>query len=371
MKKSLSIITALVIMGAFYACTKETIETSPPKRVVKPININIDGFDFLAKMQGHWVGKNRVIASDYDWFSFDYRAISPSHIHGIYEGGSMGNLLTSFFVTDFKNTRTIMARNGGLLNGIYRTSYFVMDSVRTDTDGSKYYRLVDAIGGEQVMYMELKFKNDSLHFNSYTSRLGLLDLPVRHMTFKAKKQNLDLAQTAAATVNFPQNVVAHDFSSGFVQDNLYVNAGDSLAKSASFLNQGNSDVFTLAAGSGDPFTIQDYPHVGYLNVTIGRNPAIDSVSTFLYLSKVALTDQQGYMQTNAFKDVLLFPSLIPTQDTFTFTYLHPGNYFVTVIADKNGDGLPSIGDITHPSQNITISPNGQHQIIINNITTQN
>ena len=65
---------------------------------VNPVNINIDGFGLLEKMQGHWVGQNTVIGNDNPWFAFDYRAISPSQIHGIFEGGTMGNLLTSFFI---------------------------------------------------------------------------------------------------------------------------------------------------------------------------------------------------------------------------------------------------------------------------------
>ena len=287
MKKLIIFVFALFLALAFNSCQEQTITPQPtptptPTEII-PVDINNDGFDFLEKMQGQWVGTNRVIATDYPWFTFDYRAISASHIHGIHEGGTSGNLLTSFFVTEFKNKRTIMARNGGLLNGIYRTSYFVMDSVRTNTDGSKYYRLVDAKGGTDVMYMELRFLNDSLYFNSYTSRLGLLTAS-RHMTFKAKKQNLDLAQTAAAAVGFPQNVVAKDFSNGFVENHLYVNAGDSVAKSASFLNQGAGDVYTLALGSGDPYTLADYPHVANLTVNITRNALIDSVPTLLYLS---------------------------------------------------------------------------------------
>lgn len=373
MKRLIIFGLALSVALAFNSCKENTITPQPtptptPSEVI-PLNINNDGFDFLEKMQGQWVGSNRVIATDYPWFTFDYRAISPSHVHGIYEGGTSGNLLTSFFVTDFKNTRTIMARNGGLLNGIYRTSYFVMDSVRTNTDGSKYYRLVDAKGGTDVMYMELRFISDSLYFNSYTSRLGLLTAS-RHMTFKAKKRNLDLAQTAAAAVGFPQNVVAKDFSNGFVEGNFYLNAGDSVAKSASFVNQGAGDVYTLGLGSGDPYTLIDYPYVANLTVNITRNALIDSVPTLLYLSKTPLTDQFGYMNTN-FDDVLLFPYLIGTQDEFTFTYLHPGTYYVTIVADKNGDMAPSTGDVTHAPQMITITPQGNQQITINNINVQN
>lgn len=375
MKTLGKVLALLLIIGGFSACQENNITPPNPKPTpaqVIPLDIsaNSNGFDFLDKMQGHWVGINSVIGINYDWFAFDYRAISPSHIHGIYEGGTAGNLLTSFFVTDFKNTRTIMARNGGLLNGIYRSSYFVMDSTSTQSDGSQYYRLVDCYRGTDVMYMELRFLGDSLFFNSYTSNLGLRDMPNRHMTFKAKKRNIDLAQTAATAVNFPQNVVAKDFSSGFNESNFYVHAGQTDPKSASFLNQGNSDILTLAAGSGDPYVISDYPHLGYLQVDITRNPSISGKMAFVYLSKTSLTDQSGYLVGN-FDDVLSFPTVIGTQDQFTFTYLHPGTYYVTVIADVNGDEAPGIGDITHVSQSITIAPEGQHQITINNITIQN
>ncbi|UTW61772.1 hypothetical protein KFE98_17435 [bacterium SCSIO 12741] len=88
--------------------TTGTTKVSP----VIPVDINKKGFELIEKMQGHWIGTNKVMAWDWDWFALDYRAVSNSHVFGIFEGGNMGNLFTSFFVTDFKNTRTIMARNG-------------------------------------------------------------------------------------------------------------------------------------------------------------------------------------------------------------------------------------------------------------------
>ncbi|MCP4437867.1 MAG: hypothetical protein GY810_02905 [Aureispira sp.] len=163
MNRLMKIMTVFAITFFVFACKKEPT-TLPTK--VTPIDINSKGFDLLEKLQGHWVGYNRVMTTDFDWFAFDYRAISESHIHGIFEGGTMGNLFTSFFVADFKGTKTIMARNGGLLNGIYRTSYFVLDQVTQNTDWGNSYRLGDAVGGQNTMYMELRFINDSLYFNS-------------------------------------------------------------------------------------------------------------------------------------------------------------------------------------------------------------
>ncbi|MGI9518391.1 MAG: c-type cytochrome domain-containing protein, partial [Pirellulaceae bacterium] len=149
-------------------------EFTPPE--ITPVDINEHGFDLLENMQGHWVGSMNLMGQDFDWMAFDFRAIAPSHVHGIFEGGTIGNLFTSFFVTNFNAKRTIMARNGGILNGIYRTSYFVLDKVEQREVGGKqesYYRLVDAYGGKDVMWMELTFSEDNIQFNAYTSRFGL------------------------------------------------------------------------------------------------------------------------------------------------------------------------------------------------------
>ncbi len=358
------------------AGTNPTDPTNPGTITeVNPVDITVDGFDFLEKMQGHWVGDNLVIATEYPWFGWDYRAISPSHTFGIHEGGSAGNLFTSFFATNYKGVRTIMARNGGVLNGIYRTSYFVMDRVENRADG-KYYRLVDAIGGDGIMYMELKFPHtsDSLYFNSYTSNLGDR-IPNRHMTFKGIKMHPELASEAAAVTEFPQNTVEIDFANGFNQDYLFVKDGLQEANSATFLAvQDANDVFTLAAQSGDPYTILDHPRLGYLQVAIDRGSVVPSDQLLLmYLSRDPLTDEDGYFvqDVSTYDTLLHFPVLSEGENEFLFTYLHPGTYYVTIVADMNGDFGPSEGDITHSQRMITIDPLGEHQITIDNINVQN
>lgn len=260
---------------------------TPMSSLVVPIDISDQGFDLLENMQGHWVGINRVIADDYPWFAFDYRAISPSQIQGIFEGGTQGNLLTSFFVTDFKGTRTIMARNGGLLNGIYRTSYFVLDSVSySNTDA--FYRLVDAEGGRRTMSMELRFTQDSLNWNAYTSRLGLNPVATRHMTFKAVRNNISLAETAAAEVDFPQNIVEIDFSNGFMTEWLQAAEG---GKSATFLAQSETkDVYELAFDAGDPYPIQDHPYLATMELNLEKEDLIADTDILIYLSQEPLTD---------------------------------------------------------------------------------
>lgn len=387
MNKTLSFLNICLLLLLITACSTEDIrniasseETVAPIIIgpteVNPVDINQNpnGYNLLERMQGQWVGSNRVIADDYDFFAWDYRANSPSQIHGIFEGGSLGNLLTSFFVTDFKNKRTIMARNGGLLNGIYRSSYFVLDSIRTDANGD-YYRLVDAVGGSGTMYMELRFKQDSLYWNAYTSRLGVVLPPARHMTFKGRLNDIELASEAATILDFPQNIPAWDFSSGFNEDNLYVNEGDTEPVSATFLAQGpdNSNLIELAQQSGDPFTITEHPYLATLQIDITRNPTIENTTLFVNLSKEAFTDELGFFveDVEVYNTTLLFSELSQNEDHLFVTYLHPGTYYINVAADVNNDGFVSSGDFTHPQQMITITADGQQQITIDNITVEN
>ena len=344
-----------------------------PTTEVIPFDINTDGFDFLEKMQGHWVGTNRVIADDFPWFAWDYRAISKSHIHGIHEGGTLGNLFTSFFVTNYKGKRTLMARNGGLLSGIYRTSYFVLDKVEDRGADGKYYRFVDAAGGDKIMYFELRFNGNELFFNSYTSNLGNR-LPSRHMTFKGQKMHTSLAQAAATATSFPKNEVEFDLANGFREDYLYVQSGETKPKSATFLAQGsNNDVYNLATQSGDPFIITDHPRLGTLEVNITRNSQITDSNLFVYLSKDALTDTNGALTSdvNAYNTILHFPTLENKETQFLYTYLHPGEYYLTVVADQNRDFAPSAGDIVSISKKITITPLENKLENVTNVDVQN
>ncbi len=380
MKTQITLI-GLIVIFAFTSCEEEIrditggTEIIEPISEVLPIDISNDGFDFLEKMQGHWVGSNRIIVDDYPWFSWDYRAISSSHIHGIHEGGSLGNLFTSFFVTDYKGKRTIMARNGGLLSGIYRTSYFVLDKIEDRGSEGKYYRFVDAIGSKEIMYFELRFKNDELFFNAYTSGLGNR-IPNRHMTFKGKKMHESLSQNAATSTGFPQNNIDHNlnFSNGFNINNLYIKPRETTPKSATFLAQQNANnVYELAPISGDPYTIIDHPRIGTLLVNITRNIQITETNLFVYLSKNPLTDNNGLLTNNLddYNTILHFPTLQNNEESFLFTYLHPGEYFLTVIADKNNDLLPGAGDIVSITKQIRLAPLENKVENVTNIDVQN
>ncbi len=343
---------------------------------MRPIEIDEDVLIFFDLMQGHWVGNIQIMGQKYNWFAFDYRPISSSHIHGIFEGGTMGNLFTSFFIAKFEGKTTIMARNGGILNGIYRTSYFVLDQVEL-SEHSKYFRLVDAYGGKEIMWMELEFVKDELKFNSYTSRFGLNGKPTLHMKFAATRKHAEVSGRAASILNYPSREIAVDFSKGLP----YPNWGEEYAvvTSASYIySDRGEDLQTLADLSGDPYSIKDIPYLSKLRVQLESNEKIKNAKLLLYLSLEPLTDDQGkiimeygHVNQKLFDGILSFPELTSNETQFTFTYLHPGNYYLTIVADVNGDGFVSEGDLSSKSRFVRVDPESIQSIKVENILIQN
>ncbi|MEM7600707.1 MAG: hypothetical protein AAF357_04755, partial [Verrucomicrobiota bacterium] len=307
-------------------------EFSPPD--IKPYDISKQGFEFLERMQGHWVGDMNLMGTKYDWMAFDYRAISPAHVHGIFEGGTIGNLMTSFFLADFRGMETLMAKNGGILNGIYRFSYFVLEDIR-QRGNKTTYRFVDAYGGADIMFMELTFAGQSLEFVAYTSRLGL-KAPSQHMLFNAKRKRPEIAAAAAKAVGFPQRIVDFKFPDPMPRPTW---AEDYPLTSATYIaEEPGKSLMELSKLSKDPRGMDDIPYLSQLKVSIERNEEISGKKLHVYLSQRALTDATGrfikrgrYIKMELLDTLLLYPELSAKTNEFTFTYLHPGKYFLTVV----------------------------------------
>ena len=153
---------------------------------------------------------------------------------------------------------------------------------------------------------------------------------------------------------------------------MYAEPGEQ-PQSATYLWEGDEDVWELAEQSGDPFIISDIPHLTTLTVNIDQHAGIENAELQLYLSKEPLTDAVGQMSANEndWNTIQLFPTLTTGTESFLVTYLHPGTYYLTVVADVNANQYPGEGDITHPQQTITVEPGGQQEVTISNITIQN
>ncbi len=298
---------------------------------------DIQGFDLLTELNGHWVGSNQTAFGFYDWFAFDFRPISASHLHSIYEGGSNQNIITSVFVADFEGRRQIMARNGGWLGNQYRATYFVLDRA-TDDGTEKYYRLVDAVGKENRAYMEFRFAGDTLRFDAYKDNSGTLDAPIRHMGFTGTNYNPQFSQAATELFDFPQAVAEVNLEGRFV------NLID--PDSALFLEEEN-----------DPFPKSQHGHVSDLRIDLLRDVAVADADLLLYLSTEPLINAFGFVDfENLDRKVVRTIDIQANESTYTATYLHPGTYYLTAFSDEDDNLFPSAGDVSSVSQFFEVRP---------------
>ena len=300
-------------------------------------NVEIEGFELLTDISGHWVGSNETAFGNFDWFAFDFRPISASHIHSIYEGGTDQNIITSIFVADFEGQQKIMARNGGWLGNQYRATYFVLD--RAELSGnSKYYRLVDAVGGVNRAFMEFRFENGTLKFDAYKDNSGSLDQPVHHMGFEGTNFNPDYAQEATTLFNFPQPVSEVNL------ENQFINLID--PDSALFLEEDQ-----------DPFPKSDHGHVSDLQININRASEISNTRLLLYMSTEPIINDQGVVDfDNLDRKVIRTIEVNQLEESYLTTYLHPDNYYVTAFTDVDNNFFPSPGDVANVSKEIVVDP---------------
>lgn len=293
-------------------------------------NMNVKGFDLLNNLKGHWVGSNETAFGNFDWFAFDFRPISASHLHSIYEGSTNQNIITSVFIADFEGRQQIMARNGGWLGNQYRATYFVLD-IATDNGVTKYYRLVDAIGREKRAYMEFRFENGTLTFDAYKDNSGSLDEPIHHMGFKGTNYNSSFSEAATRIFNFPQKVSE-------------VNLTDK------FVNLIDSDSALFLEEEEDPFPRSQHGYLSELKITIDKDNSILNDQLLLYISKEPIVDKDGQVNFENLDTKVIRTIDVRSNETFyTTTYLHPDNYYITLFSDKDNNFYPSQGDVTNIS----------------------
>ena len=311
----LGILAIFISTLLIYACSDpEPIETN-----------GILGFEILNDINGHWVGSNETPYGFFPWFAFDFRPISSSHSHSIYEGASNQNIINSVFLAEIGGEQKIMARNGGWLGSQYRATYFVLD-IAEATGSERYYRLSDAVGGDKRAYIEFRFDQDSIFFDAYKDNSGSLDEPILHMSFKGANRNEDYARTAIELFEFPSTESEVNLNNAF--DNLID------PDSALFLEEEN-----------DPFPKSDHGHLSDLSINFVRDTETTNQDLLLFISKnelVSSSDQTNLLDIN--NTVIRTIDIRSTEENYTATYLHPDEYYITIFLDNDDNGFPSQGD---------------------------
>ena len=326
--KNIILILAMALVS-LTSCKKEPI-------VNPPTNSSIEGFDFLNQVSGHWIGTNETVYGTYPWFAFDFRPISASHVHSIYEGATNQNIINAFFVADYNGKKQLMGRNGGWLGPQYRATYFILDSVVENTS-NKFYRFVDAIGGVKRSFMTYQFTQDSLFFDAYKDNSGSLDNPIHHMGFRGKNMNPSFDDKARQLFNYPQEVAEVDLTNKFT--NL-VDPGSAL-----FLTE-----------SSDPFPKSQQGHFSDLTVNFTRDASIQNDALVLYISKEPIVEAGVVNAFNLNNKLMRFMDVDASETSFTTTYLHPDTYYIMAFSDKDGNKYPSSGDVISSNVQLVVAP---------------
>jgi len=312
-----------------------------------PAETAILGYELLNEINGHWVGTNASPFGFFDWFAFDFRPISASHSHSIYEGGTNQNIINSVFLADHEGKQQIMARNGGWLGNQYRATYFVLDKVETNQD-EKYFRLVDAVGGKKRSFIEFSFKADSIFFDAYKDNSGSLDEPILHMRFKGGNRNPSYSLPSKELFNYPQPVPEVDLNDQF---DVLIDPDSAL-----FLEEAD-----------DPFPKSSHGHLSDLDINFIRNVTTRDESLLLYISKEELISAAGSISFQNIENTVIRTITIgPDEDNYLTTYLHPDAYYLTVFSDFDNNNFPSSGEYASTSLPKTIEPesNDEAELVI-------
>ncbi|MBL7882537.1 MAG: hypothetical protein JNL69_00595, partial [Bacteroidia bacterium] len=212
---------AAIFAFLVYSCKNDKGETennNPNPIDIGAINSgsNVTGYSILNKLPGIWNGpvtSSTALGSYPEWI-VDFRPISAAQVSAKNELDSVNNILMSFFIVKHGNAYKMAFRNGGGFAGNQRIAYAVIDSI-SETTNNYFYRFSDFRAGRNRVFVDVKFKDDSLTIHTFTNIYNSLQTPTTHMLWRAKLQDTSSTQNAKTHFNFPQKQMVQDFSSTF------------------------------------------------------------------------------------------------------------------------------------------------------------
>lgn len=335
----------------FFSCKRDKENDPQPQQTAPELNAAtpVYGYGILGKIVGIWGGplnSTTALGAFSDW-TVDLRPNGAAQVSSKSELDSLNDIFMSFFLTLHNNEYRIAFRNGGGFNGSQRISYFICDSV-SETAQSSFYRFSDFVMGTARAYSTFHFSNDSLYMKTYTNRYNTINPADLHMSWTAVRKDTTSAHFADSVHQFPQKVLMKDLSNVF-----------STMSQSIFYNT-----------SGDPYPENAQPYLGKTTVNISYSGSLSfspGTKSYIIFTTQALFSGFTFLSAN-----LKYRSryvMLPLEDLqYTFTYMHPGNYYAYVLHDENGDGNFSSGDhMNSPlSQvNFTLDPLGTQNVNIN------
>lgn len=309
------------------SCRNESEEDIVPPADDTGINSStpVKGFTMMEKINGIWSGdvNSTTALGDFQDWALDIRPMSPAQCGGKSELDSVNDIFMSFFIVKYDNEYRLAFRNGGGFAGSQRISYQVCDSVY-ESGGVSFFRFSDFVAGENRVYADFRFEGDSLNLKVYTSVYNTVSPATIHFEWKAKRLDTAETQDAITAHSFPQKQLVKDFSSSFstMTESMFYNV--------------NSDVYKET----------DHPYAGETNIDISYSGSLTinpGSKSFVIFTTQPLFSGFTYQPQN-----LIYRTryvILDANDTdYTFTLMHPDDYYAYVINDANGDGQIGSGD---------------------------
>lgn len=306
---------------------KDTEETPPTASGSGGIDASttVTGYNILSRLPGIWNGpvtSTTALGSYPEWI-VDFRPVSAAQVSAKNELDSVNNILMGFFIVKHGGAYKMAFRNGGGFAGSQRIAYAVIDSV-SETPNNYFYRFSDFKAGQNRVYTNVLFKDDSLIVHVYTNVYNTLSSPQTHMLWRAQLKDTTSAQPAITAFSFPQKQMVKDFSNTFdaVSEAIYYNS------------------------STDPYDEASQPYLGKTTVNVsfdGTHIPDPAKKVFLMITTQPLFSGFTYLPAQLkYRSRYVF--LASTDNAFTFNYMHPGSYYLYSLYDANGDGTFSSGD---------------------------
>lgn len=348
--KNYLFISAVISSLFVFSCKNDKGETE--NNTPNPIDIgainansNVIGYGLLNRLPGIWngpVSSSTALGSYPEWI-VDFRPISAAQVSAKNELDSVNNILMSFFIVKHANTYKMAFRNGGGFAGNQRIAYAVIDSV-SETTNNYFYRFSDFRAGRNRVFVDVKFKDDSLTIHTFTNVYNSLQTPTTHMLWRAKLQDTSSAQNAKTHFSFPQKQMVQDFSNTFDSkpEAIYYNL------------------------TGDPYPETAQPYLGKttVNVNFGVGYTPDPAKkVFLMITTQPLFSGFTF-NPSQLKYRSRYVFLSSNDNQYTFNYMHPGSYYLYSLYDSNGDGTFSSGDwmSSNLSNTFTLTEQGNQTV---------
>lgn len=348
MRKYISIVFVVL---SIVSCKKDKSNTTPTTSTTPtPTVTEIKGFSIMSKLAGIWngpVNSPTPIGSFPEWI-VDFRPISNTQISAKNELDSINDIFMSFFIAKHNDSLKVAFRNGGGFAGNQRVSYLVLDSVYEDAAHS-YYRFVDFVAGKSRVYSEVERKADSLRITTYTNQYNSLTTPALHMDWRAVLKDTTSTQPALSVFSgYPSKTMTKDFNTTFdlMTESIYYNS------------------------TTDPYPEADQPYLGNtdIHVNISNPGTVDTTKkTIILITTQPLFSGFTFQTGNLKYRSRYVPMTARTFAAFNFNYMHPGDYYVNVIYDANGDLTVGSGDYINGSFDVpfTLAPLGSQSVNVN------